>query len=52
MSDGGLLQKAMEQQQPTDSEVVSAVIAEDGESDTVPFSKVFTTLFLGAIFDG
>jgi len=49
MSDGGLLQKAMEQQQPTDSEVVSAVIAEDGESDTVPFSKVFTTLFLGAI---
>ena len=49
MSDGGLLQKAMEQQQPTDSEVVAAVIAEHSDSDPISLSKVFSTLFVGAI---
>lgn len=49
MSEGGLLQKAMDQQQPTDSDVISAVIAEDGDSDNIPLSKVFKTLLLAAV---
>ena len=49
MSEGGLLQKAMDQQQPTDSDVISAVIAEDGDSDNISLSKVFKTLLLAAV---
>jgi len=39
----------MDQQQPTDSDVISAVIAEDGDSDNIPLSKVFKTLLLATV---
>ncbi|MEC7706369.1 MAG: hypothetical protein VX723_00230 [Candidatus Thermoplasmatota archaeon] len=49
MSNGGLLQKAMEQQSTTDSEVVAAVIAENSDSEAIPISKVLSTLAVGAV---
>ena len=49
MSNGGLLQKAIEQQAADDVDGPITVIAENISEEEVPISKVITTLFVGAL---
>jgi hypothetical protein len=50
MSDGGLLQKAMEQQETGVAEIVAdAVPAAEGAPSSLPFSKIASTLAVGAV---
>ena len=49
MSDGGLLQKAIEQQATDDTSEPITIIAENIPGEEIPISKIFTTLFVGAL---
>jgi len=50
MSDGGLLQKAMEQQETGVAEILAdAVPAAEGTPSSLPFSKIASTLAVGAV---
>mgnify|MGYP002807865156 CR=1 FL=1 len=50
MSDGGLLQKAMEQQETGVAEIVAdAVPAAEGGSSSLPLSKIASTLVVGVV---
>ena len=49
MSNGGLLQKDIDQQATDDTSEPITIIAENIPGEEIPISKIFTTLFVGAL---